>query len=569
MEQNLTLKGQKEFIENFINSIMEDKFSFEEIETNLNNINNLIKERGIIFSYFLLSENFFDAIIKLFFEDNLTELVLKVVKNIFEAFNVNMLYNNPTYIYENKLKEFGICPELENVRNEKTEIEILFDKVSSLKSDWEDLRNISENSNEGEDYEFIYYNSLKERFTDCIHSICDLNKNYNNYVIDFFQELITKIDNFRKVKFKDPINIDNNNNNNKNNNNTNNLDSIETPQIVYNINEIPLNSDIKKTELKNRTFFYLNEKLKFGEDLQTEFKQYTIPFNKFQREEIKKQYCAMLNSIGGRIYLGITDDKIVKGIFLNYKKRDLIRNDLINYTYDFYPKCRTKKIDILFIPIKNMKKNKFQNNLYVIKIIVHQGDTDKLYSISSKCYISYLRLPGQCANLTAAEISEEIIQRNKNPKNPINSLEFNDPQPEEILSESSLLSNKSIQNNLININNDYNLPDKNNTNFGKNININYINNNGRKLKNFKDFIVVKVKGIGSEITSKDLDDIFQNLNYVTKKFFVYNNGSSRGYGYLNFSSLKDALSAIDKYDRMKFKNSIIRLSLKDENFEEN
>ena len=85
----------------------------------------------------------------------------------------------------------------------------------------------------------------------------------------------------------------------------------------------------------------------------------------------------MLNSIGGRIYLGITDDKIVKGIFLNYKKRDLIRNDLINYTYDFYPKCRTKKIDILFIPIKNMKKNKFQNTLYVIKIIVHQGDTDK------------------------------------------------------------------------------------------------------------------------------------------------------------------------------------------------
>ena len=99
MEQNLTLKGQKVFIENFINSIMEDKFSFEEIETNLNNINNLIKERGIIFSYFLLSENFFDAIIKLFFEDNLTELVSKVVKNIFETFNVNMLYNNPTYIF--------------------------------------------------------------------------------------------------------------------------------------------------------------------------------------------------------------------------------------------------------------------------------------------------------------------------------------------------------------------------------------------------------------------------------------------------------------------------------------
>ena len=47
---------------------------------------------------------------------------------------------------------------------------------------------------------------------------CCLRQKKDNYVIDFFQELITKIDNFRKVKFKDPINIDNNNNNNKKNN---------------------------------------------------------------------------------------------------------------------------------------------------------------------------------------------------------------------------------------------------------------------------------------------------------------------------------------------------------------
>ena len=70
MEKELSLKEQKEFIDNFINSIMDDKYSFQDIEENLKQMNSLIEERGIIFSYYLLTENFFDAIIKLLFEDN-------------------------------------------------------------------------------------------------------------------------------------------------------------------------------------------------------------------------------------------------------------------------------------------------------------------------------------------------------------------------------------------------------------------------------------------------------------------------------------------------------------------
>jgi len=546
MEKELSLKEQKEFIDNFINSIMDDKYSFQDIEENLKQMNSLIEERGIIFSYYLLTENFFDAIIKLFFEDNLNELVQKLVKNIFESFNVKMLYSNPTYIFQQKLKEYGIYIELDEIRNDRTEIEMLFDKICSLKSNWEVLRQISieEDKNDIEDNtEINYYPNLRDTFIDCINIMNELKAhNYKTYILEFFNELINNIENFRRVKFTDPIYIDGNNQN-----------KFQTPKSNKKKKnyDIQLNAEIKKLELKKRTFFYLNEKLKYGEDIETEYKQYGIPFTKSQNEEIKKQICAMLNSKGGRIYIGITDEKIVKGVFLEYKNRDMIRNDLINCTYDFFPQCRRNKIDIQFIPIKNMKNNKFQNKFYVIKIIVHQGDTDKLYSITNKCYISFLRLPGQCANLTASEISEEIYQRKNNPKIPINDEEFKDPEPEDNLEESV---NSIFQ-------------DNKNKNIGKNdFNIkNNFDNNQRKNKNFtNNYYVVKVKGIGNHIYAKELDEIFQSANYVTKKFFFNNNGQSRGYGYLNFNNLSDAQSAIDKFDNMIYKNSIFKLAFKNE-----
>ena len=547
MEKVLSLKDQKDFIEQFINSIMDDKFSFIEIEENLKQMNFLIEERGIIVTYYLLSENFFDAIIKLFFEDKLNELVQKVVKNIFESFNVNMLCCNPTYSFQQKIKEYGIDIELNETRKERTEIETLFDKVSSLKSNWEVLRQITieEDKNDMEDTEMNYYTNLRDALIDCINTMNNLkNHNYKSYVLEFFHELIISIDNFRRVKFNDLINIDGNNQNKIQTLNPilNNINSNSKKKNNY---DVYLNADIKKIELKKRTFFYLNEKLKYGEDIEIEFKLYGVPFTQFQIEELKKQICAMLNSKGGRIYIGITDEKIVKGVYLNYKNKDMVRNDLVNYTYDFFPQCRRNKIKIQFIPIKNMKRNQFQNNFYVIKIIVHQGDTDKLYSITNKGYISYLRLPGQCANLTASEIYEEIYQRKINPKIPIKEEEFIDPDPEVNLDES--ISIYSEDNKI------------------KNINKIDFNCNQRKAKIFaNNLFVVKVKGIGNEISGKELDDIFQGTNCVTKKFFVNNNGYSRGYGYLNFANGNDAQNAIDKYDNMRYKHSIFKLAFKNE-----
>ena len=180
---------------------------------------------------------------------------------------------------------------------------------------------------------------------------------------------------------------------------------------------------VKGIPLSQRTFFYNKEKLIYGEDMQIEYKNYSFPFTDNHKDEFKKQICAFLNSKGGRIFIGINDDKIVNGILLQYHDRDKNTNDIVNLTYDFYPKCRTY-IDVSFIPIRN-KDNQYIKNLYVIKIIVSQGETNQLYSYTSKGFNSYLRLKGQCIKFTAEEIRNELFKRDKNPEQKINANEFN------------------------------------------------------------------------------------------------------------------------------------------------
>lgn len=195
-------------------------------------------------------------------------------------------------------------------------------------------------------------------------------------------------------------------------------------------------------KLKDKTFFRQREILQ-EEDLTVEFKQYNLnPRNMKKDHEdcIKKTICAFLNQKGGRMYIGVNDQRVVEGVILNDKDKDLLRNYIINLTKYFHPSCRMDKIRVIFMPVKSFTMtDMFIQNCYVIKIIVKQGNPDKLYSITDRSYQSYMRLPGQVVLLRANEIENYIIELNKNPREYTDDSEFNDPEPIQVPSNKLMI----------------------------------------------------------------------------------------------------------------------------------
>ena len=68
----------------------------------------------------------------------------------------------------------------------------------------------------------------------------------------------------------------------------------------------------------------------------------------------------------------------------------------------------------------------FYKYLYVIKIIVSQGNIHELYSIRKDSYHSFVRLPGIVRELTRKDIKEEIIRRKSTKEKPVDPREFDD-----------------------------------------------------------------------------------------------------------------------------------------------
>ena len=500
---------------------------------------NLSLIKGIPASYKLLQTNFLKQLIKLYYY--FPNTVQDLLENIYNNFNFDMYCPNIFISHIMNLMEYGIEINLSMTRRKQNNIERLFDEILYLKTSWS--YSLSKQTILNDDL-----NDCLERYKEVILHYENVKNEFDEFTNDFFTTELFPL--FEKYK----------NNLNKNTL-SNNITSNKTNQET-----------LKNILLKNRTYFYNNEKLAYGEDLYTEFKNYFFPLSNDKKEELKKQICAFLNSKGGRIYIGITDSKIVKGIFMDYKKRDWIRNEIINYTYDFYPKCRTNKIDISFIPIKDNDDN-YEKNLFVIKIIVHQGETDQLYSMTEKGFNAYIRLPGQCAYLTALEIKDEIIKRSNNPDKGLNDLEFQDPEPENpelnnldnknnLVSNNTIRRNKSNQkynnksyknDNYFNYDYSFNSDEKSNEDsdeksdedkddyYYQNVNKKRNKNQNMKINHY----IVIINTFGNAPTCKKLAYMFQNVNYCKKKFL---RSEGKVYGFLNFTDYNYAINVIQQYN---------------------
>ena len=79
--------------------------------------------------------------------------------------------------------------------------------------------------------------------------------------------------------------------------------------------------------------------------------------------ELKRQFCAFLNSNGGRIYIGINDNKMINGVSIN-NKISYYESKIIKLVYDFRPKIEPKDyFKIYAIPIKSNKDGTIINTV--------------------------------------------------------------------------------------------------------------------------------------------------------------------------------------------------------------
>lgn len=295
--------------------------------------------------------------------------------------------------------------------------------------------------------------------------------------------------------------------------------------------------DINKSELieiHKRTSFYLNERLRYEENDKIEYKNYSYPLCSNLRETICNQICGFLNSKGGRIYFGIDDSCQVKGMKINLKQRDLFRNDLINLTRSFFPSCRTYKFKVDYIPVLKSENSKnYVLNLYVCKLIISQGDYNKLYSISKDCYISYKRLQGQVVKLNSEEIMNEIITRERKGVVEMEGEdEFcNDPQPDipienpviDYIPEFSKKSSKNMANSKIQV---YQ-PKK-------------LQSSQLPLKEQILAFPVTLRNIPKSLTQIEFFDLIKDCNFKTEQFFTdKNTNKCLGCAYFSFISSKD------------------------------
>lgn len=222
----------------------------------------------------------------------------------------------------------------------------------------------------------------------------------------------------------------------RNLNSSSNLNKPSYPQFnnTYdNYAPVPKKEGKTPEEIRFRTNFVLGEILSEDESHSVEYKDYPYPFEEVLLNVLRKTINGFLNRRGGRIYIGIDDDRVVRGIQLLSKDRDNLKQQIYMMIKAFEPPIKNDElVSTHFIPVLNSKDGEVVPGFFVVKIIVKQGDPKVLYSELSHCFQAWIRNDAQVLALSAREIAEQIWKRQVNPGLKVPDSEFDDPKPDPI-----------------------------------------------------------------------------------------------------------------------------------------
>ena len=587
------LQATKQAIQNKENiTILKNIFSFL--------INNYSNFGFSFFSLLIKEDEFIKDIIFVFYNKNVFQKEIKVlIQKLIEIFNFDFgeEISNPMEKYYKDFVDYGIIEQknlninISEKQSNLTEEQQLFIHIESLLFN---LKQYKDFGNYDEIGSSEYFDNEIKMLEQKLKSL-KLNNNISNAAIEYYQEKIEEIKNYKNI-IKQEKEDDNNNEEDELEEETNEKEDSEDSDELLTFDEIMEEiKEFRKKPLKERIYFFKDEQIINDENEYTEFKNYYFPLGKVQKDELIRQFCSFLNSNGGRIYIGINDKRIIKGVVAN-ERLTVYEKKMCDLMEDFCPKINVKEIlDFYPIPVRSNRNGKIIDNLFVFKILIKRGDPSILYSTSSKGLHCSIRLQGQCANLTAEEIHRTILERNKLKKSPNynynneireEDYEMRDPCPYvcqrvmkneqkkllvkkfdkiDIKSSKSNNNNEKEKDTFVLIGSKNREKEKDDIfNSNRNCKTKKKNKNKNRNKNRKKFnnniaiYRVEFSNIDKSVDENKLNELFGGYNYENFKFFKMENNQSNGY--MDFLNEEDADDLIRNFNNMTLGNRLLHLN---------
>lgn len=187
--------------------------------------------------------------------------------------------------------------------------------------------------------------------------------------------------------------------------------SVMKEEELKNIRPVSLgyNSIMTGMEYATKFVFEFNKPVKIEETKYYEFKEVNSPNPVDTIKNTADEYAvAFLNSEGGRIFWGITDNKVAVGVKLAQPQRDRIRKEVTNKLNEIVPKLSPSDYSIRFYQIT---ENDFpKDDLFVVEVSVPMPRNSEFLYATGGGQV-WLKTDSGKRKLTPIEIQQETIKR--------------------------------------------------------------------------------------------------------------------------------------------------------------
>lgn len=156
--------------------------------------------------------------------------------------------------------------------------------------------------------------------------------------------------------------------------------------------------------------FIIDEKVEMIEDYDYEFKEIKggNPVNAINNT-IAEYSTSFLNGKGGRIFYGITNERVVKGVQVSPEKQDEINQTIYNNLANIQPAISPDYYEIIYHPVGTTDGGEI-NQLYVIEVSV-PINKDKSTIYYAKGTELHVRVKGVKKRLLGTEITSYIRKK--------------------------------------------------------------------------------------------------------------------------------------------------------------